>query len=131
MFAIENDDDDIIYVIDVKWEHVNSPNKRSSGESYIDVEYMFSYNYPLIQISPKDKYDFRCAPVGDLNFPEKYPAWDHCITIWKKETMDKYSKQELREKNIYDAQYILSSDQIYAMGSVVHYPLEGYESAEQ
>lgn len=122
LFYIENNDDDIIYIIDL-------PLTQDANYNFnVDVNYLLEEEADnFITLSPGERSIERAlAPIDNL-YPERNPVWDHYITIWRKETMEKYTEKELRERNIYDAQYILSSKEISDMGSVVHFPLKNFE----
>lgn len=85
----------------------------------------------LTEIAPNQIYgDF---PLGYLNMsnPDKNTNWTHQILIFRKETLEKYSKQEIAERNIYDAYYVLPTQEILDMGKIVQFPLnKGDKSGE-
>ncbi len=122
-FSVENCDNDIIYVF-----HERDPEP----DFVLNSEFVFVDNAKwletrLIPISSGSK-----SKVFQLGYYDHYylrwnTDWRHQIIIYRKETLDKYSVEELIEKNIYDALYDLSTKDILDMETNVRFPLKDQE----
>lgn len=112
-FSVENCDNDTIFVM------------TFNGESLkLSSEYVFSHELKLTPIPPGSKYsEFKLGPYNRLH-PEEYVDEQNQIIIFRKRTLEKYSKKDLCEKNIYDALYILARQEIIDMESNVKFPMD-------
>lgn len=113
-FSVENNDDDIIYVYH-RTEEKSDCMKGLSPKSVLNVE--------LTKVSPgeKTKNIFHMGYLGEHD-SVYIDSLVNYIIIFRQETINKYSKKELAEKNICDTIYTFTGKQIREMGSIVSYP---------
>lgn len=129
-FTIENNSSDTIFIAHT-WYY---------DDSEFNVRDVFMYEKPLFAIPPnKSRNDFYLGIPGDeVNKPFRYKNKDytveegtHHIIIYKKETLEKHSKKELIEKNIYDEKYVLSLRDILDMNYKVSYPKNNSDNSDE
>lgn len=115
-----NDSPDEIHVYERSWYPDDTVLFKSPG---FLTEYCYRNNLKLDQLKPGEIIDG--LYMGRVSNNPKYnKEVVNTIFIYKKETLDRYTMQELSEKNIIDALYILKTQEIIDMDSVVRYPLE-------
>ncbi len=119
-FSVENNDTDSITVY-----HVTSEDTTK-----ITVKDLFGRGFEKSPIIPPGKkydelflgyYEWKKHPERLINNNDF-----HHIFIFRNETLNKYSTEEICDSNIYDAKYILTTQQIVEMDSVVKYPMEDF-----
>lgn len=121
-YSVENNDSDVIYVA-----QRTMPVTTADQIVEISPGYVFRNKIKLNAIPPGERvYDFTCGRLEHNYFTDKMDtvAKINHIIVFKKETMDRYSQKELAEKNIYDALYVLTTQEILDMDRVVKFPLE-------
>lgn len=99
----------------------------------LDVKEAFEIKWPFDTIYPGETKGGFNLGFLDVSKDEIVPEdvlnnfnndWEHYIMIFRKQTLDSHSKEELIENNIYDAKYILTTKEIQDMGRVVNYPID-------
>lgn len=120
-YSIRNDSPDEIYVYACAWRPEDTVLFKSPG---FLTELCYRNNLKLNQLKSGEILDG--IYMGTKNRKPEYANNEvvNTIFIYKKETLDRYTMQELSEKNIIDALYILKTQEIIDMDSVVRYPLE-------
>lgn len=120
-FAIENLCNDSIYVCDnilLKGSTFNNEDVFSYPKSYFKKiapgETCNNFHLGFSKIYAEDIEDYY----------EPNSKHIHYVVIFKKSTLDKYSKEELIKSNFRDAIYMLTSKEIQDLGCVVRYPMD-------
>lgn len=125
-YSIKNNDSDTIYVV-----YRDLPITTSDQTTGISPSYVFNKHISLIEILPGKSLNKLCA--GDLYYNTFRNSMDtimriNHIIVFRKGTIDKYTKEEMAEKNIYDAIYKLSTREILDMGCVIPFPMKHEEN---
>ena len=106
--------------VDVNWQNIQIMNK--SGEKIYALEFMFKdstlltpqyvfevFGGKLLIETENDSSFIGRIPIPDneLQVNDKYQ-----VIIFKQSTLDKYSKEKLIEKNIFDKRYLLNYNEL-------------------
>ncbi len=121
-YSIKNNDSDTIYVV-----YSSSSLTISDKTPGISTSYIFNKNEELTEILPGKSLDKLWA--GELYYNTFRNTMDTVIRInhiivFRKKTLEKYTKEEMVNKDIYDAIYKLSTREIIDMGYVVPFPMK-------
>ena len=106
--------------VDVNWQNIQIMNK--SGEKIYALEFMFKDSTLLtpqyvfevfggkLLIETENDSSF----IGKIPIPETEDEANslYQVIIFKQSTIDKYSKEELIEKNIFDKRYLLNYNEL-------------------
>lgn len=106
--------------VDVNWQNIQIMNK--SGEKIYALEFMFKDS---ILLTPQYVFEVFGGKLlieteNDSSFIGKIPIPEtedeanslYQVIIFKQSTIDKYSKEELIEKNIFDKRYLLNYNEL-------------------
>ena len=105
--TIDNSCNEDIYIIEFDWpdnEHILSPVHA--------FELMPNF---LVKVGTDEKYE------AVIEMSTAYPSTNYQFLIFKQSTLDKYTKEELIEKNIFDKRYSLTYEELEKMNFKIVY----------